>query len=104
LHERKVVNAQSEILTVKEVARELKCSVAQVGNVINGKVRNVSPLPAIPIGRRKLVRREALEEWIRANEKGASDAMISAPKADAARREEDVTDAKRVSERELESI
>ncbi len=53
----------SEILTVGDVALELRCSVAHVYSVINGKVKNVSRLPAIAIGRRKLIQRDTLEEW-----------------------------------------
>jgi len=81
-----------EILTVKEVAEELRCSKAHVCNAINGKVKGVSPLPAISMGRRKLVRRNSLEQWKQANEKGLSgDAMISSsPEVDAVRREEGV--------------
>ena len=56
------------ILTAREAARELRCSAAHIYNAIAGKIRGVSPLPAIQMGRRKLVRREALERWKRANE------------------------------------
>ncbi len=79
-----------EILTVKEVAAELRCSKAHVCNAINGKVKGVNPLPAISMGRRKLVRRVSLEQWVQANEKGLSgDVMIpSSPEIDAVRREE----------------
>ena len=79
-----------EILTVKQVAAELHCSKAHVCNTIKGKVKGVSPLPAISMGRRKLVRRVSLEQWVQANEKGLSgDVMIPAsPEIDAVRRED----------------
>lgn len=78
-----------EILTVSEVAVELRCSKAHVHNTINGKVAGVSPLPAIHMGRRRLVRRSALERWKQLNEKGSFDDMISpSPELDAARRTE----------------
>ncbi len=79
-----------EVLTVEQVAAELHCSKAHVYNVINGNVHGVSRLPAIPMGRRKLVLRSSLEWWKQANEKGASsDVMISSsPEVDAVRREE----------------
>jgi hypothetical protein len=48
----------------------LRCSKAHVYNAINGKISGVSRLPAIPMGRRKLVRRSSLDEWKRANETG----------------------------------
>ena len=58
------------ILTISEVATDLRCSKAHVCNAINGKVAGVSPLPAITMGRRKLVRQGTLERWKRANERG----------------------------------
>lgn len=60
-----------EVLTIPEVARHLRCSKAHVYNAINGKVEGVTPLPAIRMGRRKLVRRSSLEAWKRANEQGS---------------------------------
>jgi hypothetical protein len=58
-----------------------------VCKVINGKVSGVSRLPAISMGRRKLVRRISLEQWKIANETGASDATILASsEIDAVRR------------------
>ena len=58
----------SEIMTVAEVALRLRCSKAHVCNAINGKVRGVTPLPAIHMGRRKLVRASALTNWLTNNE------------------------------------
>ena len=77
-----------EILTVPDVARELHCSKAHVYNVINGKVEGVSQLPAICMGRRKLIRRSSLESWKKASEKGSlNDGTIpSSPEVDAVRR------------------
>jgi hypothetical protein len=99
LCDKKMVNPQNEILTAQDVARELRCSVDLVYKVINGKVRNVSPPPAIPMGRRKLVQRAALQKWKRVNEKDLGNGKIPPPKADAARRKEEETHAQRVSER-----
>ena len=56
------------VLTVPEVACELRCSKAHVHNLINGKVRGARPLPSLRLGRRRLVRRSSLDEWIKANE------------------------------------
>jgi len=58
-----------EILTIREVAQELRCSKAHVYKVILGCVSGVEPLPSIPLGRRKLVRRGSLEEWKRRAER-----------------------------------
>jgi hypothetical protein len=68
----------SEVLTVAEVAIRLRCSKAHVCNAINGKVHGVTPLPAIPMGRRKLVRASSLNAWLNENEPGGSGAMIQA--------------------------
>ena len=78
-----------EVLTVRDVALELRCSVAHVYNVINGKVKNVSKLPTIAIGRRKLIQRDTLEEWKKFNEHGDADAIIAPSRIDAARRMEE---------------
>lgn len=70
-----------EILTAAEVASELRCSKAHVYNAIAGKIGGVSALPAISMGRRKLVRRSALEQWKRINESGGSDGNIASSSA-----------------------
>jgi excisionase family DNA binding protein len=57
-----------DVLTVPEVADELRCSKAHVHNLINGKVRGARPLPCLRLGRRRLVRRAGLDEWIKSNE------------------------------------
>lgn len=78
-----------EVLTVRDVALELRCSVAHVYNVINGRVKNVPRLPTIAIGRRKLIQRDTLEEWKKSNERGDDDVMIPSTKIDAVRRMEE---------------
>jgi Helix-turn-helix domain len=76
------------VLTIAEVALDLRCSRAHVHNAINGKLRGVSALPAITMGRRKLVRRASLERWKRENERGGPgpDILAGSPKVDAAGR------------------
>jgi len=66
----------NQVLTVAEVAEDLRCSKAHVCNMINGKVVGVLPLPVICLGRRRLVRRETLEEWKKANEMRQLDGTI----------------------------
>jgi excisionase family DNA binding protein len=56
------------VLTVHEVAQELKCSRAHVYNLINNRVAGVKPLPTISLGRKKLIRRSSFERWKRATE------------------------------------
>jgi hypothetical protein len=55
------VTVLREVLTVRDVTLELRCSMAHVYRVINGKVKNVAGLPTISIGRQKLVQRNTLE-------------------------------------------
>ena len=74
-----------EVLTATEVAAELRCSKAHVYNAIAGKVGGVSPLPAISMGHRKLVRRSALQHWKLANENSGPDATISSSAIDTVR-------------------
>jgi excisionase family DNA binding protein len=79
---------EDQVLTIREVAAELRCSKAHVCNIINGKVSGVSGLPAITMGRRKLVRRATLDRWKRANERDEfGNAILSeSPEVDAVRR------------------
>ena len=65
-----------KMLNADEVSIDLRCSKAHVYKLINGTVRGVSPLPALPLGRRRLVRQSTLEEWKRANERVLPGAMI----------------------------
>ncbi len=57
-----------EILTAAEIAHELRCSTAQVHRLIRGEVKNTPRIPALSLGRKKIVRRSKLEEWKKENE------------------------------------
>jgi excisionase family DNA binding protein len=57
----------SNILTVKEVADILRCSKAHVHNALHGKVQGLPKLTHLTMGRRKLVRRDWLEQWLESN-------------------------------------
>ncbi len=57
-----------QLLTLTAVAELLHCSKAHVSNVVAGRVHGCPPIPAVCLGRRKLVRREALRLWIEHNE------------------------------------
>src|SRR5260370_15711919 len=82
----KIVTIHDEILTVAEVATELRCSKAHVHNAINGKLERIFRLPAIHMGRRRLVRRSAFERWKIAHETGSFDPMMTSPEGDAVAR------------------
>ena len=58
---------RSEILTIHDVAEILRCSKTHVSNVINGKVPGVPKLTHLCMGRRKLIRRTWLDQWMEAN-------------------------------------
>ena len=59
-----VLADRSEILTIHDVAEILRCSKTHVSNVINGKVAGVPQLTHLCMGRRKLIRRAWLEQWM----------------------------------------
>ena len=69
---------RDEVLTVAEVAADLRCSKAHLYSAIDGKVIGVSPLPAIRMGRKLLVRRSTLEQWKRDNERNDGGAKLAA--------------------------
>lgn len=52
------------VLTLQEVAEQLRCSKAHVCNIIHGKVPTLPLMPVVRLGRRLLVRREALNGWL----------------------------------------
>jgi excisionase family DNA binding protein len=56
------------VLTVAEVAAELRCSKAHIHHLIAGTVRGVRPLPSLWLGRRRLILRASFNEWVRAHE------------------------------------
>jgi hypothetical protein len=75
------------LLTLAAVAKLLHCSKAHVSNVVAGRVPGCPPIPAVCLGRRKLVRREALRSWLEHNEHAAIPAKIrSSPERRAVRR------------------
>ena len=61
--ESEIATSGPTVLTLSEVAKELRSSKAHVCNVIAGRVRGLAPLAVIRLGRRILVRRSTLEEW-----------------------------------------
>ena len=66
-------NSDFDLLTLAEVAKLLHCSKAHVSNAVAGRLRGCPPMPALSLGRRKLVRRNSLLLWIERIER---DAMI----------------------------
>lgn len=58
-----------EVLTLREVATILRCSKTHVSNAVNGKVPGLPRLTHVAIGRRILIRKEWLDEWMEANKR-----------------------------------
>ena len=52
------------ILTIREVAELLRCSKAHVQKALVGKIAGVPQLAHLSTGRRELVRKEWLEQWM----------------------------------------
>ncbi len=57
-------HGDSKVLTMREVAVQLRCSRAHLSHIVNGKVAGLPPLPVVRIGRRVLIRREVIEKWM----------------------------------------
>jgi hypothetical protein len=76
-----------DLLTLADVAKLLHCSKAHICKAVRGRIHGCAPIPAVSIGRRKLIRREALRLWIERNELVTADASISTlPERDAGER------------------
>jgi excisionase family DNA binding protein len=56
------------VLTLEQAARLMQCSKAHLLNVLHGRVSNVPPIPCVRIGRRILLRPEAVQRWLLAVE------------------------------------
>ena len=61
------VTKDDRILTINDVATILRCSKTHVSHALAGKVRGLPKLTHIAMGRRKLIRRSWLEQWIEVN-------------------------------------
>jgi hypothetical protein len=57
----------ADMLTIREVALVLRCSKAHVQNALEGKIRGLPRLMHLPMGRRKVIRRDWLQQWMDAN-------------------------------------
>ena len=79
--------ATFDLLTLADAAELLHCSKAHICKAVSGRVPGCPPIPAVSLGRRKLIRRESLRVWIENNERASADANISTlPERDAGKR------------------
>jgi hypothetical protein len=82
-----VPNPYFDLLTLADVARLLHCSKAHISKAVSGRVPGCPAIPAVSLGRRKLIRLASLRQWIEDNERFASGATIpSSPERDAGER------------------
>ena len=61
------------LLTLADAAEVLHCSKAHISNIVNGNISGCPPIPSVSLGRRRLIRRESLLQWIEVNERFAND-------------------------------
>jgi excisionase family DNA binding protein len=54
----------SSVLTLEQAAAYLQVSKAHLSNVIGGKVPGVKPVKCFRLGRRVLLKREWIDEWL----------------------------------------
>ena len=52
------------VLTLDETATFLRCSKATASKLARGKIRGVTPLPVVRLGRRVLVQKTSLLDWL----------------------------------------
>jgi hypothetical protein len=82
-----------DLLTVADVAKLLHCSKAHVCNAIAGRVQGCAAIPAVSLGRRKLVRRESLVSWIERNERATGATIPGSPVRSAGKRASEKSNA-----------
>jgi excisionase family DNA binding protein len=76
-----------DLLTLADAAKLLHCSKTHVCKAVNGRVRGCAPIPCVSLGRRRLIRRESLRQWLEANERVANDGKLTTlPVRDAGKR------------------
>jgi excisionase family DNA binding protein len=58
------MGANSSVMSLRQAAAYLQVSKAHLSNVINGKVTGVPPVRSFRVGRRLLIKREWIDEWL----------------------------------------
>lgn len=65
-----------DLLTLADAAQLLRCSKAHVANAVAGRVAGCPAIPAVSLGRRRLIRRQSLLTWLELNEGKLASATI----------------------------
>jgi excisionase family DNA binding protein len=55
---------RSSVMSLEQAATYLNVSKAHLSNVINGKVPGLKPVRCFRLGRRVLIKREWIDEWL----------------------------------------
>ena len=63
-HEPTTTGELPPVLTLDETAKFLRCSKAHASRLARGLVHGLPPLPVVRLGRRLVIRREALFHWL----------------------------------------
>jgi len=58
------VQTESPVMNLRQAAAYLQVSKAHLSNVIQGKVFGVPPVRCFRVGRRVLIKREWIDEWL----------------------------------------
>jgi excisionase family DNA binding protein len=72
---------EKEILSIKEVAEMLGCSLSHVRNLLKGKVPNVPRFPHFRSGRVRIIRRVAVLSWLESLNQATAATKRMAPKS-----------------------
>jgi excisionase family DNA binding protein len=60
----------TSVMTLEQAAAYLQVSKAHLSNVIGGKVRGIEPVRCFRLGRRILIKREWIDEWLERGHEG----------------------------------
>ena len=66
--ERQNIEDPREILDIKGAAVYMGISRSHLSHILDGKVEGAPPIPHVRAGRRRLIRREMIDQWIRRQE------------------------------------
>jgi len=58
------MQTESPVMNLRQAAAYLQVSKAHLSNVIQGKVSGVPPVRCFRVGRRVLIKREWIDEWL----------------------------------------
>ena len=63
---------EGPVLSLAQAADYLQISKAHLSNVINGKVPGLTPVRSFRLGRRVLIKREWIDEWLESAQQRAA--------------------------------